>query len=154
MLLWFAAHIFHSEMLTPGSFKPWRLVSDSFWNIWKSSPVRMELKMCGYLTGLVEVLTSCELVLLFSHQTALGTLRAKVPLSRIFTITLTSHPGLCFVDPWIFNYLTPEINPSAQRCLKRFFTGDFASWTVHFVNICVKSQQIHQLFIQFINYVW
>jgi hypothetical protein len=26
--------------------------------------------------------------------------------------------------------------------------------TVHFVNICVKNQQIHQLFIQFINYVW
>jgi hypothetical protein len=34
------------------------------------------------------------------------------------------------------------------------FTGDFASWTVHFVNICVENQQIHQLFIQFINYVW
>jgi hypothetical protein len=25
---------------------------------------------------------------------------------------------------------------------------------VHFVNICAKNQQIHQLFIQFINYVW
>jgi hypothetical protein len=24
------------------------------------------------------------------------------------------------------NYLTPELNPSAQRCLTRFFTGDFA----------------------------
>jgi hypothetical protein len=35
----------------------------------------------------------------------------------------------------------------------RFFTGDFASWTVHFVNICVKNQQIHQLFIRFIDYV-
>jgi hypothetical protein len=52
------------------------------------------------------------------------------------------------------NLLMPELNPSAQRRLTRFFTGDFASWTVHFVNICVKSQQIHQLFIQFINYVW
>jgi hypothetical protein len=30
----------------------------------------------------------------------------------------------------------------------------FASWTVHFVNIWVKNQQIHQLFIQFINNVW
>jgi hypothetical protein len=49
------------------------------------------------------------------------------------------------------NPLTPELNPSAQRCLTRFFTGDFASRTVHFVNICVKKQQ---LFIQFINYVW
>jgi hypothetical protein len=33
------------------------------------------------------------------------------------------------------------------------FTGDFDSWTVHFINICVKNQKI-QLFIQFINYVW
>jgi hypothetical protein len=33
------------------------------------------------------------------------------------------------------------------------FTGDFSSWTVHFVNICLKTQQIHQLFIQFVNYV-
>jgi hypothetical protein len=49
------------------------------------------------------------------------------------------------------NPLTPELNPSVQRCLTRFFTGDFASRTVHFVNICVKNQQIQQLFIQFIN---
>jgi hypothetical protein len=33
------------------------------------------------------------------------------------------------------------------------FAGDFASWTVHF-NICVKNQQMQQLYIQFINYVW
>jgi hypothetical protein len=52
------------------------------------------------------------------------------------------------------SHLTPELNPSAQRCLTRILAGDFASWTVHFVNICVKNQQIHQLFIQFINYVW
>jgi hypothetical protein len=52
------------------------------------------------------------------------------------------------------NPLMPELNPSVQRCLTRLFTGDFASWTVHFINICVKNQQIHQLFIQFINYVW
>jgi hypothetical protein len=54
----------------------------------------------------------------------------------------------------IINPLTPELNPSAQLWLTRFFTGDFASWTVNFVNICVKNQQRHQLFIQFINYVW
>jgi hypothetical protein len=52
------------------------------------------------------------------------------------------------------NSLTQELNPFAQRCLRRFFTGNFAFWTVHFVNICVKNQQIHQLFLQFINYVW
>jgi hypothetical protein len=52
------------------------------------------------------------------------------------------------------NPLTPELNPSAQRCLTSFFTGDFASWTVHLINIRVKNQHIHQLFIQFINYIW
>jgi hypothetical protein len=35
-----------------------------------------------------------------------------------------------------------------------YFTWDFASWAVHFLNVCVKNQQIHQLFFQFINYVW
>jgi hypothetical protein len=49
------------------------------------------------------------------------------------------------------NPFTPELHPSAQCCLTRFFTGDFASWIVHFVNICVKNQQMQQLFIQFIN---
>jgi hypothetical protein len=50
------------------------------------------------------------------------------------------------------NPLTPELNLSAQRFLTRFSTDDFASLTVHLINICVKNQQIHQLFIQFINY--
>jgi hypothetical protein len=53
-----------------------------------------------------------------------------------------------------FNPLTPELNPSAQRRLMKFFSGDFASGTVHFINICVKNEQMQQLFIQFINYVW
>jgi hypothetical protein len=35
----------------------------------------------------------------------------------------------------ILNPLTPELNSSAQRCLTRFFTGDFSSGTMHFVNI-------------------
>jgi hypothetical protein len=52
------------------------------------------------------------------------------------------------------NTLTPELNPSAQRCLTRFYNGDFASWTLHFVNIWAKTQQMQQLFIQFINNVW
>jgi hypothetical protein len=38
--------------------------------------------------------------------------------------------------------------------LDEIFYWDFASWTVHFVNICVKNKKIHELFIQFINYVW
>jgi hypothetical protein len=57
---------------------------------------------------------------------------------------------LCF----LLNQLTPELYPSAQRCLTRFFTGDFASLTVNFVNIYVTHQQMQQLLIQFISYVW
>jgi hypothetical protein len=53
-----------------------------------------------------------------------------------------------------FNRLTPELNPSSQRNADEIFTGNFASWTVHFVNICVKNQQMQQLLFQFINYVW
>jgi hypothetical protein len=48
------------------------------------------------------------------------------------------------------NPSTPELNPSAQRCLMRFFKGDFASWTVHFVNVCMKNQQMQQY--EYINY--
>jgi hypothetical protein len=54
------------------------------------------------------------------------------------------------------NPLTPELILSAQHLTDEILFGgrDFASWTVHFVNICVKNQQMQQLFIQFINYVW
>jgi hypothetical protein len=86
---------------------------------------------------------------------ALGT---GEPISWLITVTVSSASNLRFAvahwRPTQLNPLTPELNPSAQRCLTRLFTGDFASWTVHFVNICVKNQQIHQLFIQLINYVW
>jgi hypothetical protein len=44
-----------------------------------------------------------------------------------------------------------KINPLTSD---EIFTTDFASLTVHFVNKCVKNQQIHQLFIQLINHVW
>jgi hypothetical protein len=51
------------------------------------------------------------------------------------------------------NPLMPELNPSAQRYLTKYFTVYFAYWTVHFVNLCVKNQQMQPLFIQFINYL-
>jgi hypothetical protein len=58
-----------------------------------------------------------------------------------FPVCKTGHPQPVLTN-YRFNPLTPELNPSAQRCLTRFFTRDFASWTVDFVNICVKNQQI------------
>jgi hypothetical protein len=33
--------------------------------------------------------------------------------------------GITVVVLQSFNLLMPELNPSAQRCLKRFVTGDF-----------------------------
>jgi hypothetical protein len=68
--------------------------------------------------------------------------------------TLFLSPFLHYYPLDNINPLTPELNPSAQRCLTRYFTGDFASWTVNFFNICLKNQQMQQLFIKFINYVW
>jgi hypothetical protein len=43
-------------------------------------------------------------------------------LSAMFDFEILNTKSLRF-----FNPLTPELNPSAQRCLTRFFTGDFAS---------------------------
>jgi hypothetical protein len=66
--------------------------------------------------------------------------------SLMWTRPLYSNPkGFC---AWDLNPLTPELIPSSQRSLTRFFTEDFASWTVHFVNICVKNQQMQQLFMR------
>jgi hypothetical protein len=59
----------------------------------------------------------------------------------------------CSLSPSsMFKPLTLELNPSAQSCLTRFFTGDFASLTAHFVNICAKNQQMQQLFSLLIMY--
>jgi hypothetical protein len=58
------------------------------------------------------------------------------------------HSSLVGMDP-----LTSELNPSAQRCLTKLFTGDFASWTIHFVNIyALKTNKYTNSFIQLINY--
>jgi hypothetical protein len=91
----------------------------------------------------------CVQLQLEDLTTHLRTRSYKTVFFKLLVLTYSSRLSRAEV-----NLLTPELNPSAQRCLTRFFTGDFASWTVHFVNICVKNQQIHRLFIQFINYVW
>jgi hypothetical protein len=64
----------------------------------------------------------------------------------------SNFQGILHVLNKVSNPLTRELNPSVQRCLTRFFTGKFASWTVHFINICVKNQQMQQLFSLLIIY--
>jgi hypothetical protein len=51
-------------------------------------------------------------------------------------------------DFCIYVFYLKMVKPAETR------SNDFASLTVHFVNICVKNQQMHQLFIKFINYIW
>jgi hypothetical protein len=80
--------------------------------------------------------------------------RLSVTSPKVNPLTTNDLQKRRAVSPLKINPMTPTLNPSAQRCLTRFFTGDFASRTVHFVNICVKNQQIHQLFTQFINYMF
>jgi hypothetical protein len=68
----------------------------------------------------------------------MATVRLKYELVYIrYFKSQTSSPVKAYVikpDPTVsyshchlINHLTPELNPSAQRCLARFFTGDFAS---------------------------
>jgi hypothetical protein len=74
-----------------------------------------------------------------------------IPITKCRTESL---PSYLWLHNRYFNPLTPKSNPSAQRCLMNFLARDFTSWTVHFNIIFVKNQQMQQLFIQFINYVW
>jgi hypothetical protein len=61
---------------------------------------------------------------------------------------------LSLLMSYIYRAPNKARNLTSYIYMDEIFTGHFASWTVHFVNICVKNQQIHQLFIQFLNYVW
>jgi hypothetical protein len=49
--------------------------------------------------------------------------KKKTQIIIMFSEWLSTIPKACLN----FNPLTPELNPSAQRCLTKFFTGDFAS---------------------------
>jgi hypothetical protein len=49
-------------------------------------------------------------------------LQIGLTLPPDITPIVHSSAKFCFFRP-----LTPEFNPSAQRCVTRFFTGDFAS---------------------------
>jgi hypothetical protein len=50
--------------------------------------------------------------------------------------------------------LTPELNPSAQRCLTRVFTGILFLQPCSSLIYAWKTDNLHQLFVQFINYIW
>jgi hypothetical protein len=57
----------------------------------------------------------------------LGQYDAYLSLQIIITKLSDDQKNFFMFDPQFLNPLTPELNPSAQRRLKRFFTGDFAS---------------------------
>jgi hypothetical protein len=53
----------------------------------------------------------------------------------------------------VVNALTPELNPSTQRCLTKFLLGILLLEPCISLIYPLKNQQMQQLFIQFINHV-
>jgi hypothetical protein len=47
--------------------------------------------------------------------------------NKIGELQHTLRWRIVILKSYFINPLKPELNPSAQRCLMRFFTGDFAS---------------------------
>jgi hypothetical protein len=100
-----------------------------------------------FVINTVTVISNLYVVTVNSSIMGLKQWNNKV--SRQYIYAFKTYVLLSAINP-----LTPELNPSAQRCHTRFFTGDYAGWAVNFINILVNSQQMQQLFILFINYVW
>jgi hypothetical protein len=66
-----------------------------------------------------------SLFLLSQKETFVINLTEAPRWTPLFLYNTSSH----FQAPFTiaFNPLTPELNPSAQRCLTRYFTGDFST---------------------------
>jgi hypothetical protein len=114
--------------------------------LWTAQNPAMQL---NFKTLLLQTWENCSCIGLITFNTN-DYLDGRLYLCYMFYFVnrkFVSMIQLLYFHPWNFNPLTPELNSSAQRCLTRFFTGDLASWTVHFVHVCVKNQQIHQLFM-------
>jgi hypothetical protein len=98
-----------------------------------------------FLCYVLSCVTHCSQMSVFSYVYFSKTLVEYVIIIRLTLSLLMSY---------IYGAPSKARNLTSYIYERVFFPGDFASCAVHFVNICVKNQQIHQLFIQFINYVW
>jgi hypothetical protein len=83
----------------------------------------------------------------FKHSAALAQL-----LSRNISNSTNHYTAFSVrYNPSPFN---AGIKSLRATLLDEIFYSTFYLLNVNFVNICVKNQQMQQLFIQFINYVW
>jgi hypothetical protein len=82
-------------------------------------------------------------------QVGLGEIDQRKEYFTVYFLLLT-----IFMSATAGNPLTLELNPSVQRCLTRLLLGILLLEPCISLILCVKNQQIQQLFIQFINYVW
>jgi hypothetical protein len=64
--------------------------------------------------------------LILSIQIVKGTFVATCVIGHVDVMIQMTCLQFIMMCP-LLNPLTPELNPSAQRCLTRFFIGDFAS---------------------------
>jgi hypothetical protein len=68
-----------------------------------------------------------NMFLLFKQYPTIYALKSEEFRYRLFNCCPISLMLLFELFPPIIYLLTPELNPSAQCCLMRYFTGDFAS---------------------------
>jgi hypothetical protein len=78
---------------------------------------------------LASVPTDKHLLLFFLNVPSVSTHTGqKTERLELFYVTAILKVKYCLNSVYIkFNPLTLQLNPSAQCCLTRFFTGDFAS---------------------------
>jgi hypothetical protein len=169
------AKYFHVNLPTYSCFRKACITN---FNMWMSNYVNRLTN--GSDVDMRELLRKCHIVqksVKCLHRTQTSATRQPIGYHRWHNLCITLqtflfysqywHHETHFSTPWrsflyilqvyiSVNPLTSEINHPPPRATlpDEIFTGDFASWTVNFVNVCMKNQQMQQLFIQFINYVW
>jgi hypothetical protein len=78
----------------------------------------------------------------------------KTVYTHVYTYIYVCYITILHVAKKTVNPLTPELNSSAQRCFTRFLLGILLLEPYISLIYARKTNKIHQLFIQFINYVW
>jgi hypothetical protein len=93
-------------------------------------------------------------LLVMQHSSFLLSIPLK--LQHTFLTSVCAQTTSVSVPPLrcVIKHLTPELKPSAQRCLTKFLLGILLLEQCISLIYALKNQQMQHLFIQFVNYVW